>query len=108
MPMTVVMMAVSELEPQIKILILAVVLAAAMISSTTTLSTIASAPVAALLGIDSSRSIRCSACLRGLKQDGATSLLSKRCGKPSNHRLPAEVRTLALSIAVHRSVHRPR
>ena len=36
--------------------------------------------------------------LRGLKQDGATSLLSKRRGKPSNHRLPAEVRTLALSI----------
>src|SRR5271165_6861064 len=35
--------------------------------------------------------------LRGLKQDGATSLLSKRRGKPSNHRLPAEVRTLALS-----------
>src|SRR5712671_4764836 len=36
--------------------------------------------------------------LRGLKQDGATSLLSKRRGKPSNHRLPGEVRTLALSI----------
>ena len=36
--------------------------------------------------------------LRGLKQDGATSLLSKRRGKPSNHRLPAEVRALALSI----------
>jgi hypothetical protein len=35
--------------------------------------------------------------LRGLKQDGATSLLSKHRGKPSNHRLPAEVRTLALS-----------
>ena len=33
--------------------------------------------------------------LRGLKQDGATSLLSKHRGKPSNHRLPAEVRTLA-------------
>jgi hypothetical protein len=30
--------------------------------------------------------------LRGLKQDGATSLLSKHRGKPSNHRLPAEVR----------------
>src|SRR5689334_407027 len=26
--------------------------------------------------------------LRGLKQDGATSLLSKRRGRPSNHRLP--------------------
>jgi hypothetical protein len=36
--------------------------------------------------------------LRGLKQDGATSLLSKHRGKPSNHLLPAEVRTLALSI----------
>ena len=36
--------------------------------------------------------------LRGLKQPGATSLLSKRRGKPSNHRLPAEVCTLALSI----------
>ena len=36
--------------------------------------------------------------LRGLKQDGATSLVSKHRGKPSNHRLPAEVRTLALSI----------
>ena len=34
--------------------------------------------------------------LRGLKQDGATSLLSKRRGRPSNHRLPAEVRTLTL------------
>ena len=33
--------------------------------------------------------------LRGLKQDGAASLLSKRRGQPSNHRLPAEVRTLA-------------
>jgi Winged helix-turn helix len=36
--------------------------------------------------------------LRGLKQDGAASLLSKRRGRPSNHRLPAEVRALALSI----------
>jgi hypothetical protein len=36
--------------------------------------------------------------LRGLKQDGAASLISKRRGKPSNHRLPAEVRTVALSI----------
>src|SRR5712691_4927918 len=34
--------------------------------------------------------------LRGLKQDGATSLLSKCRGRPSNHRPPAEVRTLAL------------
>src|SRR4029077_9804451 len=36
--------------------------------------------------------------LRDLKQDGAASLLSKRRGQPSNHRLPAEVRTLVLSI----------
>src|SRR5438445_12445409 len=35
--------------------------------------------------------------LRGLNQDGATSLLSKHRGKPSTDRLPAELRTLALS-----------
>src|SRR5712672_2278473 len=40
--------------------------------------------------------------LRGLKQDGATSLLSKRRGRPSNHPLPDEVRTLALSIVRER------
>ena len=40
--------------------------------------------------------------LRGLKQDGAVSLLSKRRGQPSNHRLPAEVRTLAVSIVRER------
>ena len=40
--------------------------------------------------------------LHGLKRDGAASLLSKRRGKPSNHRLPAEVRTLALSIVRER------
>src|SRR5260370_38361185 len=40
--------------------------------------------------------------LPGLKQDGATSLLSKHRGKPSNHRLPAEVRTLALAIVRER------
>jgi hypothetical protein len=40
--------------------------------------------------------------LRGLRQDGATSLLSKHRGKPSNHRLPAEVRVLALSIVRER------
>src|SRR5207237_3670543 len=40
--------------------------------------------------------------LGGLKQDGAASLLSKRRGQPSNHRLPAEVRTLALSIVRER------
>jgi hypothetical protein len=36
--------------------------------------------------------------LRDLKQDGLASLLSKRRGRPSNRRLPAEVCTLALSI----------
>jgi winged helix-turn helix protein len=36
--------------------------------------------------------------LRGLKQDGAASLLSKRRGKPSNNRCPTEVRGLALSL----------
>src|SRR3984893_1828299 len=40
--------------------------------------------------------------LSGLKQDGATSLLSKRRRRPSNHRLAAEVRTLALSIVRER------
>jgi hypothetical protein len=40
--------------------------------------------------------------LRNLKQDGAISLLSKRRGRPGNHRLPAEVRTLALSIVRER------
>src|SRR4029077_10614717 len=39
---------------------------------------------------------------RGLKQDGAASLVSKHRGKPSNHRLPTEVRTLALSIVRER------
>ena len=36
--------------------------------------------------------------LRGVKQNGAVHLLSRHRGKPSNHRLPAEVRTLALSL----------
>src|SRR5437763_16697302 len=49
----------------------------------------------ALIGLQRSQVFRL---LSGLKQDGATSLLSKRRGKPSNQRLPAEVRTLALSI----------
>jgi hypothetical protein len=40
--------------------------------------------------------------LRNLEQDGAASLLSKRRGKPSNHRLAAEVRSLALSIVRER------
>jgi hypothetical protein len=34
--------------------------------------------------------------------NGPASLLSKRCGRPSHHRLPAEVRTLALSIVRER------
>src|ERR1700739_1630920 len=37
--------------------------------------------------------------LRDLKQDGLASLLSKRRGRPSQRQLPAEGRTLALSIA---------
>ena len=40
--------------------------------------------------------------LAGLKQDGAASLLSKRRGKPSNHRHPAEVRALALLVVRER------
>ncbi len=40
--------------------------------------------------------------LHNLKQDGVHSLLSKRRGKPSNHRLPAEVRALALSLVRER------
>jgi hypothetical protein len=40
--------------------------------------------------------------LRGLRPDGAPSLLSKRRGKPSNHRFSPEVRTLALSIVRER------
>jgi Winged helix-turn helix len=40
--------------------------------------------------------------LRSLKQDGPASLLSKRRGRPSNHRIPAEVRTQALSIVRER------
>jgi hypothetical protein len=40
--------------------------------------------------------------LRGFKQDGAATLLSKRRGRPSNRRLPDEVRTLALSLVRER------
>jgi hypothetical protein len=40
--------------------------------------------------------------LRNLKQDGTTSLLSKRRGKPSNNRLPVEIRDLALSLVRER------
>jgi Winged helix-turn helix len=55
----------------------------------------------ALLGLHRRQVFRL---LRGLKQDGAASLLSKRRGKPSNHRLPPEVRRLALSIVRERYV----
>jgi hypothetical protein len=41
--------------------------------------------------------------LTGLKHGGAASLVSKRRGKPSNHRLLAEVRTLAPPIVRERS-----
>jgi hypothetical protein len=40
--------------------------------------------------------------LAGLKQAGVASLVSKRRGKPSNHRHPAEVRALTLSIVRER------
>jgi hypothetical protein len=40
--------------------------------------------------------------LRGLKHDGPPSLLSKRRGQPGNHRLPPEIRTLAVSIVRER------
>src|SRR3981189_3903919 len=53
----------------------------------------------ALIGLERRQVFRL---LRGLKQDGARSLLSKRRSRPSNHRLPAEVRTLALSIVRER------
>ena len=40
--------------------------------------------------------------LSGLKRDGAISLVSRRRGKPSNNRLPSEVRTLAMAIVHER------
>jgi Winged helix-turn helix len=40
--------------------------------------------------------------LRGLEQDGPASVPSKRRGRPSNHRIPAEVRALALLIVRER------
>ncbi len=40
--------------------------------------------------------------LRGLKQDGSSSVLSKRRDKPSNNRLPVEIRTLALTLVRER------
>jgi hypothetical protein len=39
---------------------------------------------------------------RNVKQNGAVSLLSRHRGKPSNRRLPAAVRTLALALALVR------
>ena len=45
--------------------------------------------------------------LRGLKQDGATSLVSKRRARPSNNRLQAEVRDLAGAVNVGGSIHSP-
>lgn len=53
----------------------------------------------ALIGVQRRQVFRL---LHGLKQAGATSLLSKRRGRPSNNRLPAEVRTLAISIVRER------
>jgi hypothetical protein len=53
----------------------------------------------ALIGVQRRQVFRL---LRNLKQDGATSLVSKRRGKPGNHRLPAEVRTLVLSLVRER------
>ena len=40
--------------------------------------------------------------LRGLKQDGAASLISKRRGRRSNHRVPDEIRDLSLGIVRER------
>jgi hypothetical protein len=40
--------------------------------------------------------------LPGLKQDGAIGLVSRRRGKPSNNRLPSEVRSLAMAIVHQR------
>jgi hypothetical protein len=59
------------------------------------------ADACALMGLQRRQVFRL---LRGLSQDGAASLLSKRRGKPSNHRLPPEVRALALSIVRERYV----
>ena len=40
--------------------------------------------------------------MRGLKQNGAASLVSKHRGRPSNNRLPAEFRDLAMSLVRER------
>src|ERR1700684_1044481 len=57
------------------------------------------ADACALLGLHRRQVFRL---LRGLKQDGAPSLLSGRRGPPCNHRLPTEVRALALSLVRER------
>jgi hypothetical protein len=57
------------------------------------------ADACALIGLQRRQVFRL---LRDLRHDGPASLLSKRRGKPSNHRLPTEVRTLALSIVRER------
>ena len=57
------------------------------------------ADACALIGLQRRQVFRL---LRGLRHDGAISLLSKHRGRPSNHRLPAEVRALALSIVRER------
>ncbi len=44
--------------------------------------------------------------LRGLSQDGASSLVSKRRGRRSNDRLPDAVRDLALTLVRERIRHR--
>ena len=57
------------------------------------------ADACALMGLQRRQVFRL---LCGLRQDSAPSLVSKRRGKPSNHRLPPEVRALALSIVRER------
>ncbi len=57
------------------------------------------ADAGALIGVQRRQVFRL---LRGLRQDGATSLLSKRRGRPSNNRLPMEIRTLAMSLVRER------
>src|SRR5689334_19840960 len=52
-----------------------------------------------LIGIERRQVFRL---LRSLKEDGAASVVSRRRGKPSNNRLPAEVRDLALSLVRER------
>src|SRR3954447_8988031 len=53
----------------------------------------------ALIGLRRRQAFRL---LRSLKQDVAVSLVLQRRGKPSNHRLPAEVDGLALAIVRER------